>query len=140
MEEANLSGAELYFADLCGTNFENTNIEIADFSGVKNLTAEQIFFAQNWKQAKYDPDLLARIEILDYQYNACILLFLIVLLLIIRSREDVKLERLIFYILSCFTVEIPKGCEDDKHEHSSSKKQKQVKITKTMKVIFPNEQ
>jgi len=54
----NLSRAILFKADFCGANLSKTNLQ-----GTKNLTPEQIKVAINYKDAEYDEDFLAQLDL-----------------------------------------------------------------------------
>ena len=59
--DANLSGAILHGTDLRGTDLYNAILYDAILSGAKNLTAEQVRSAKNWRDATL-PDYLAHLK------------------------------------------------------------------------------
>ncbi|MEM7556104.1 MAG: pentapeptide repeat-containing protein [Cyanobacteria bacterium P01_A01_bin.84] len=62
--DAQLEGASLQHASLLDANLNQANIKDVDFTGVVNLTPEQVKSAKNWRQAKYDQDLQCKLGIL----------------------------------------------------------------------------
>ncbi|MDM9582861.1 pentapeptide repeat-containing protein [Nostoc sp. GT001] len=76
---ANLRSANLSFANLSGADFYNANLKgadlayqlditdlgnelgVANLSGAKNLTPEQVKSAKNWEQAIYDKEFRAKL-------------------------------------------------------------------------------
>ncbi|MDZ8108497.1 MAG: pentapeptide repeat-containing protein [Nostoc sp. DedQUE12a] len=78
LKYANLSGADLSNANLSGANLHNANLNgvdlayqyglsdlgnefgVANLSGAKNLTPEQVKSAKNWEKAIYDKEFRAK--------------------------------------------------------------------------------
>ena len=56
--EADLSDAHLNGAELGGAYLTFANLDGTHLSGAKNLTAEQVLFATNWRKAHLPEDLL----------------------------------------------------------------------------------
>ncbi|MDZ8079441.1 MAG: pentapeptide repeat-containing protein [Nostoc sp. DcaGUA01] len=79
LKYANLSGADLSNANLSGANLHNANLNgadlayqyglselgnelgVANLSGAKNLTPEQVKSAKNWEKAIYDKEFRAKL-------------------------------------------------------------------------------
>ena len=55
--EADLTMADLNAADLSGANLDAAELILAALTGAKNLTAEQVLSAKNWRTARLPKDL-----------------------------------------------------------------------------------